>query len=139
MNPIHIPFHLVLPTLVCLIGMALIFRSRHRISFRTQPIWVSVTVFLAVYLLIVGSALCVDLYRQWDLNRYDLNQDGSFTAPEGTPAMEAALSRYNHDLVRNLSFITGFIAAFSIALVVYIIRIIFSRRRTKSVLKPDRR
>ncbi|RYD52707.1 MAG: hypothetical protein EOP52_00735 [Sphingobacteriales bacterium] len=85
--------------------------------------------------MIVDSALCIDLYRQWDLNRYDLKQDGFFTGPEegtpATPAMEAALSRYNHDLGRNLSFITGFVAAFIIALIVYIIGLIFSRKTRK--------
>ena len=83
-------------------------------------LWTSLTVFLVVYLFIVGSAMYDDIYYQWDLNRYDLDKDGLFGGEEITKDQEAAMQRLTSDVGRNFSFITGFIFALIIAGAVYI-------------------
>jgi hypothetical protein len=79
-----------------------------------------VTVFLIIYLLVVGSSTYYDIYYQWDLNRYDLDKDGFFGGQEITNEQQAAMQRLTNDVGRNLSFITGFIFAGIISAIVYL-------------------
>jgi hypothetical protein len=86
-----------------------------------------VTVFLAVYLFIVGSSMSYDIYYQLDLNRYDLDKDGFFGGQEITTEQEAAMQRLTSDVGRNFSFVTGFIFALVISGAVYL----FGRLKSK--------
>jgi hypothetical protein len=79
-----------------------------------------VTVFFALYLFVVGSALYNDIYYQWDLSRYDLDKDGIFGGNEITEDQKAAMLRLTSDVGRNFSFITGFVFALTIAVAVYV-------------------
>ena len=79
------------------------------------------TVFLVLYLFIVGSATYEDIYYQWDLNRYDLDKDGFFGGQEVTKDQEAAMQRLTSDVGRNFSFVTGFIFALMISGTVYVV------------------
>ena len=79
------------------------------------------TVFLVLYLFIVGSATYEDIYYQWDLNRYDLDKDGFFGGQEVTKDQEAAMQRLTSDVGRNFSFVTGFIFALVISGTVYVV------------------
>lgn len=79
------------------------------------------TVFLVVYLYIVGSSTYDDIYYQLDLNRYDLDKDGFFSGEEINKEQEAAMNRLTNDVGRNFSFMTGFIFAGFISAIVYIV------------------
>ena len=84
-------------------------------------LWSSVTVFIVLYALIVGSAAYNDIYYQWDLNRYDLDKDGFFGGQEITKEQEVAMNRQIHDVGRNFSFMTGFIFAGIISTFIYVL------------------
>jgi hypothetical protein len=119
-NDITVHYHLVIPTLISVLGLVTIVIFRKRLFSRGKWLWTSLTVFLVVYLFIVGSAMYDDIYYQWDLNRYDLDKDGLFGGEEITKDQEAAMQRLTSDVGRNFSFITGFIFALMIAGAVYI-------------------
>jgi tetrahydromethanopterin S-methyltransferase subunit G len=127
MDEITIPYHLVIPIIICIVGLGTIFFLRKKLFPRNKVLWISVTVFLFFYLLIVAGAAYDDLYCQWDLNRYDLNKDGLFSGQEITEKQTAAMQRLTNDVGRNLSFITGFIFAFIISSVVYIMGLLFTK------------
>lgn len=84
-------------------------------------------VFLILYLLIVGGALYNDIYYQYEANRLDLNKDGLFSKNEMTDELNEIMTSLNNDTGRNFSFITGFIFAFIISTVVYMVGLFFKR------------
>ena len=76
--------------------------------------------FFSTYLLVVGGACYTDIHAQWQLNQFDLNQDGLFSSNEITLAQKAAVKDVVSDTARNFSFITGFIFSGIIASMVYL-------------------
>ena len=132
MNEITIPYHLAIPTVICIVGLATILLFQRRLFARNKRLWTSVSVFLVVYVLVVGSSTFYDIYYQWDLNRYDLDKDGFFGGQEITRDQEAAMQRLTSDVGRNLSFITGLLLAGIISTTVYL----FGRLRP--LIKRDR-
>ena len=127
MDEITIPYHLVIPTIICIVGLGTIFFFRKKLFSRNKVLWISVTTFLVFYLLVVAGAAYDDLYCQWDLNRYDLNKDGIFSGQEITEKQKAAMQKLTNDVGRNFSFITGFIFAFIISSVVYVMGLLFTK------------
>jgi hypothetical protein len=119
LSEITLPFHLAIPALLCLAALMAMAVFRHRLFGANRRFWVSAAAFFAVYLLITGAATLTDIWYQWDVHRYDLDQDGFFDAHETTEAQKAALFRLTNDLGRNLSFVTGFVFALVIAGAVY--------------------
>lgn len=121
MNPISIPYHLVIPSALCVIGLFTIFvKRKYLFSGRGKTVlWTNVTVFLFLYLFIVGSATYNDIYYQWDLNQYDLDKDGFFVGKEVTKEQQEAMEKLTNDLGRNFSLITGLLFAFPISLLTY--------------------
>lgn len=122
MNPITIPYHLAIPSLICFLLLTFIFRRRKQFFGKNKRklLWVSATVFLITYLLVVASATYADIFYQWDLNAYDLNQDGFFGENERTPQQKKAMSKLVNDTGRNFSFITGVIYGLMLAVPTYI-------------------
>lgn len=84
-------------------------------------LWTCVKLFLVCNLLIVGSATFDDIYYQWDLNRYDLDKDGFLGGTELTDEQNEAVRKLINDTGRNFSFITGFIFASIISILVHIL------------------
>lgn len=121
MDPITLPYHLIIPSLVTLAMLiwTLIIKNR---SFKKNPLtWICIIIFLLLYLLVVGSAAYDDIYYQIKLNEYDLNQDGLFSGDEVTDDMKEAMHHLVSDTGRNFSFITGFISSGIVTLSIYII------------------
>jgi len=135
MNEITIPYHLAVPSLICILGLLAILLFRNKLFKKNKILWIAITVFLVFYLFIVGGATYDDIYYQWDLNRYDLNQDGIFSGEEITEAQKEAMNRLINDVGRNFSFVMGFIFSFIISSVVYvsgrIIQFVIQQRKTK--------
>ena len=123
MTPITIPYHLFIPGLISLILFILILAlwKKNFSRSKKKTIWVSILFFLIIYTIIVGSATFEDIYCQWDLNKYDLNMDGFFSANEICTNQEAAYERLINDLGRNLTVFTGLIFSGVISLFVFII------------------
>lgn len=129
MNEITIPYHLAIPSIICIVGLLAILLCRKKLFRKNRILWTTITVFLVCYLFIVGGATYDDIYYQWDLNRYDLNKDGLFGGAEVTKDMEEAMAKLTNDTGRNFSFITGFIFAFLISTVVYILgRLLYNNK-----------
>ena len=123
MNPISIPYHLLIPSLISLFLLLIIgirgkkiFRKTNRKSF-----WISIILFLLIYTIIVGSAMFDDLYCQWDVNKYDLNMNGIFESNEINPYQQAAFQRLINDTGRNFSIFTGLFFSGVISLTAYVI------------------
>jgi hypothetical protein len=83
-NDITVHYHLLIPMLVSVLGLVTIVSFRKRLFNRDKLLWTSLSVFLVVYLFIVGNAMYDDIYYQWELNRYDLDKDGLFAGEEIT-------------------------------------------------------
>ena len=120
MDEITIPYHLATPTAICVVGLVAILFYRKKLFSNNKLLWKSVTVFLVLYLLIVGKATFDAIYYQWDLNRYDLDKDGMFGGIEITDQQNEAMRKLTSDTGRNFSFITGFAFAIIISTAVYI-------------------
>ena len=121
MNEITLPYHLLIPTIISILILTILFIKRKRI-FRIGKwkwFWISLTVFFAFYLFIVGGATYSDIYAQWNLNKFDLNKDGMFSGIEITPEQNEAMRNLTSDTGRNFSFITGIILSGIIALFVF--------------------
>ena len=121
MDEITLPYHLAIPTIICVVGLVIILIYRKRLFSKNKLFWTSLTIFLVLYLFIVGSATYDDIYYQWDLNRYDLDKDGMFGGEEITAEQEEAMRKLTSDTGRNFSFIIGFVFASIISTVVYIL------------------
>ena len=131
MDEITIPYHLAIPTIICLFGLLTILFNRKKLFSKNRILWISITTFLFLYLFIVGTATFDNIYYQWNLNRYDLDKDGMFGGAEITDAQNEAMRKLTSDTGRNFSFITGFIFAFIISTFVYILgRIILKLKKT---------
>ncbi|MEL6471047.1 MAG: hypothetical protein AAFQ74_15060 [Cyanobacteria bacterium J06623_4] len=127
MSPVTVPYHLVIPAAFCAVCLAMIVVGRRRLFGRRRGrrwLWISIVVFLSVYLLIVGSAAVEDVYAQWDLNRYDLDGDGFFGGAELTKQQAEAMARLVNDVGRNFSVITGLLFSFVVSVTVYSIAVI---------------
>lgn len=121
MDEITLPYHLAIPTIICVVGLVIILIYRKRLFSKNKLIWTSLTIFLVLYLFIVGSATYDDIYYQWDLNRYDLDKDGMFGGEEITAEQKEAMRKLTRDTGRNFSFIIGFVFASIISTVLYIL------------------
>lgn len=101
--------------------------------------WISVTVFLVLYLFLVGTATYDDIYYQWDLNRYDLDKDGFFGGKEITQEQIAAQFRLTNDVGRNFSFVTGLIISALISILFFLVgQTILKLQELKRVNKKNR-
>lgn len=129
MDEITIPFHLEILTIICAVGLVAILFYRKRLFSKNKLFWTSVTIFLVLYLLTVGSATFDDIYSQWNLNRYDLNKDGIFGGIEVTDEQNEAMRKLSSNTGRNFSFITGFVFALIISTTVYILGQIISKTK----------
>jgi hypothetical protein len=113
MTPITLPYHLLIATLVGFTIAIFLFLKSKKTLFNKydSSLWVSGIVFWVVYTLIIGSALILDVYYQWNLNQFDLDKDGFFSGRELTPNQEIAMQKLINDTGRNLSIFTGLLVA----------------------------
>ena len=119
LDEINIPYHLAAPTTICVVGLVIILFYRKRLFSKNKLLWTSLTIFLVIYLIIVGRATFDAIYYQWDLYRYDLDKDGMFGGTELTYEQNEAMRRLTSDTGRNFSFITGFVFALIISTTIY--------------------
>ena len=131
MDEITVPYHLAIPTIICLFGLLTIIINRKKLFSKNKILWISITTFLILYLFIVGTSTFEAIYYQWDLNQYDLDKDGMFGSTEITDAQNEAMRKLISDTGRNFSFITGFIFSFIISTFVYILGQITLKLKTQ--------
>lgn len=130
MNDISIPVHLLVPTILSIISLIAVIYNRQRIILKTRKdLFTTIIVFISIYLLIVGSTLIADLYYKWDLNQYDLNNNGFFesTNNEINDNQKAALQKVSNDTARNFAFVTGLILSFIISFLLYVVLFVISK------------
>jgi hypothetical protein len=123
MKDLSLPFHLIVPCIISLAVIALLLYHRKRLfkSGKHKWLWISLTVFFTLYLLIVGRSLYLDIYYELALQKFDLNGDGFFNGNEITTELKEALKRLSSDTGRNFSFITGLIFSGIISFFVFVI------------------
>ena len=126
MKDIAIPFHLAAPTILCLVGLSMMV-FYYKILKMNRLFRNSLMLFLGLYLLLVGKATYYTIYYQWDLNSYDLNQDGFFNGIEITNSQKEAMRVLTNDSGRNFLFISGFIFAFFSSTIFYVLGLITSK------------
>ncbi len=122
MNEITLPYHLVTPAIISILILGVIILKRKQIfaNRKLKWFWISLIVFFLLYLFVVGRVIYDDIYAQWYLNKFDLNQDGVFSGNELTVEQEEAMNNLTNDIGRNFSFITGLFFAGIIAIFVFI-------------------
>lgn len=120
MSPISIPYHLIVPGIICILLLLLIVQKRKALFKKYKWFWISVVVFLCTYGFIVLYCAYLSLHYRWNLNQYDLNGNGFFERVEMTTEQQKASLRLARDTARNLSFITGLILALIIAASTYL-------------------
>ena len=135
MNEITVPFHFTIALTLSAMGLVTILLLRKRFFTRDNGklIWITAIVFLTVYLFIVGQATYVDIYCQWDVNKYDLDMDGFFSERETTKEQEAAMQRLTNDTGRNFSVITGLGFSTFISVATYFMATIYFRLQKSKV------
>jgi hypothetical protein len=132
MDELTIPYHLALPTIICIIGLFTIIIKRNTLFVRNKLLWTSITIFFCLYLLIVGTATFNSILYQWDLNRYDLDKDGMFGGKELTNEQNEAMRKLTSDTGRNFSFITGFLFALVISTTIFICGLVIKQVKRKN-------
>lgn len=120
MENLKIPYHLIIPSIISFVGLLFIFLNRKKLFKTKKTLWISISVFLILYFLIVGKASYDSIFYQLELNRLDLNNDGFFNGNELTKELSEIMKKQNNDVGRNFSFITGFIFSLFISLLVYV-------------------
>ncbi len=134
MNPISIPIHLLIPTITSITLLIILIGNRAKLFYSSKKnLWFSITLFLIIYLILVGGAMFQDVYCQWNLSKFDLNNDGFFSHPENTEEKEEAMNKVIRDTGRNFSVITGLIISGVISFIVYLVLIIRSKIISKKV------
>ena len=111
-------------------GLIVILFNHKKLFGRNKVAWISVTVFLVLYLLIVGRATYDDIHYQFEMNRLDLDKDGLFGQNEMTKEFNNVMSNVSNDTGRNFSFITGFFFALIISIAVYVLGRLLYRKQT---------
>ncbi|WKW45485.1 hypothetical protein P3875_06750 [Myroides sp. JBRI-B21084] len=132
MDELTIPYHLAIPTFFCIVGLLTILLKRKTLFANNKLLWTSITIFLCLYLLIVGTAMFDSIYYQWDLNRYDLDKDGMFGGKELTNEQNEAMRKITSDTGRNFAFITGFIFALTFSATIFICGFVIKKVRRKN-------
>ncbi len=81
--------------------------------------------------------MVVDIYYQWDLNKYDLNQDGFFSGEEQTIAQKKAMIRLTSDVGRNLSPLFGGLFSIVISIPILVVGLTITLVKEKLIKKTD--
>lgn len=119
MNPITIHLHLFIPTLLSLTAFIILLVKGNLLRRKNRMFFKAALIFSFSYALLVGNALGHDIYYQWNVNRYDLNKDGTFSTAETTPEQILAVERLTNDAGRNLAFISSLIVSIMLSVSVY--------------------
>lgn len=121
MNHYHIPYHLFIPSALCLLALIQIYFFRKKLFDRpsSKNIWVSITAFVLIYGLVVGVAGYHDILYQSRLIDYDLDKDGYFDSSERTIEQRETMMKYMNKTPRNLSLISGALIGLLVGVIIY--------------------
>lgn len=139
MNEISLPYHLIIPSIISILVLGILFFKRKSL-FKTRKwkwFWISLTIFLLFYLLIVGGATYGSISSKLTYLEFDLNGDGNFSDNEITPEQIRVENNLISDTGRNLSVITGLFFSGILAFFVFIIGKIteyIKKKKSKTIL-----
>ncbi len=80
----------------------------------------SIYIFAVIYGLIIYSSLLTEFYLDYQLNKFDLNNDGMFSGAEVTQGQQLAMQKVVSDTARTFAPFTGFVFSGLISLIFYI-------------------
>ena len=135
MNFISIPPHFLIPIIISVILLIIILIRRKVLFDKRKWLWTSATVFLCTYLFILVTTLYLSKHYQLELQKFDLDGNGSFSIDERTPEQQRAMRKVIGDTARNFSFITGLILAFIIASLTFIFGKVYELIRKNVLVK----
>jgi hypothetical protein len=128
MREIDIPYHLIIPSVISVFCLLYIILNRNSFINKTSKIFfITLLFFLTFYLFIVGSSSYFDIYYQWKLNTFDLNNDGFFSGNEINSEQKLAMKNLISDTPRNFSFIVGLVYSFVFSAILFVFLIIFKK------------
>lgn len=110
--------HFSIPILISLCVLVALLMNRKQIykKGKWSAFWISLTVFFAVYLLLLTGVIFLEYHYDVALQKFDLNGDGNFSGDEITSEQQIAMRNVTNDLGRTFAaytgvFISGFIAS----------------------------
>ncbi len=115
MNPLYIAFialHVLPP--------AIILGTKLWGANLSNALKFSIYIFAIIYGLIIYSSLLTELYLDYQLNKFDLNNDGMFSGAEVTQGQQSAMQKVVTDTGRTFAPFTGFVFSGLISLIFYI-------------------
>ena len=115
------PTHLLIACITSLCFLILVLGLRKTLFKQRKWLWISLIVFLGVYLFLVLSAVYLSNYYQWELQKFDLDGNSNISSNEQTAEREMALKRVTKETARNFSFITGLFFAFVVAGITFLV------------------
>lgn len=98
MENITVKKHLVIALIFAILIFS--FKSKHKRK-------LSIKLFLGTYILIIAYVILYDIYLQYNLNSFDIDENGFFNDSEITIEQKKAIQKLSSDTGRNFSFITG--------------------------------
>ena len=128
MREVTLHYHLFLPVLLSFFFLLLLCYKRKSFLAKTnQSLFMATVFFFALYILIVGRALYLDIFLQWELNKFDTDKNGFFTGNEITEEQQLAMKKLVSDTGRNFSFIVGFVFSFIAAAILFLISFVLTK------------
>lgn len=100
MENISIKKHLIIALVIAI--LLLVFSVKFK-----QKGKLLIKLFLSIYILIITYVILYDIYLQYNLNRFDIDNNGFFNSNEITTEQKKAMQKLSSDTGRNFSFITG--------------------------------
>ena len=115
-------YHLVIPGIISILILSVIILNRKKLysNKKQKWFWISITLFLVIYFLILAGSIYADISANLNLQKFDLDKDGSFSLEEQTVEQQKAMKESIADVGRNFAFITGLIFSGIISLFVFI-------------------
>lgn len=123
MDFIDLKPHLLLPAALSLIATILILIFRRTLFIQNKTLWIGILIFFIIYGIIVGGALCEDLYLSNKV--YELkNSDGEIEYEMFNLQQKHYYDRYINDTGRNFSIITGLIFSGGITIFYFLVSVL---------------
>ena len=113
LESIDFPYHLIIPAILSIITM-LFFNIKCKNQ--KYKLRLAVNIFIISYFLTLSFVIFKEFHLQWELNQFDINNDGFFTGKELNDKQKLSLNRYVNDTGRTFAPVTSLFSSFLITL-----------------------
>lgn len=127
----------IIGILISLLCIVVLFFIRNKVANPYgRSIWRSAFVFFALYILILGSVAIHNQYLEFQVDSFDLNNNGNIEMEEYTDEYRIASEKVTRDTARNFAFLTGAIFSLvisSLFLLIDLIRVYLNIKKSKNL------